>query len=61
MEEEEDTREVTADHHKAYRYMNTPDGTKVESAGLLYHDDEAMDAVAEQIGVDIPWGEGKAY
>jgi hypothetical protein len=58
---EEDGSDVTAYHHAAKRYILTDEGSKVESAGLLYHDDEAMNAVADRIGVTIPWGKEKAY
>jgi hypothetical protein len=52
----ESGREVTSYHHKAYRYIRTEEETRVEDASLEYHDDEAMDGIAEQIGVEIPWG-----
>jgi len=48
--------DVTSYHHAAYRYIKTPEGVKVEKAGLLYHDDEAMDGLGEKIDVKIPWG-----
>lgn len=57
----EQNLEVTATHHKAYRYTKTSEGTKIESAGMLYHTDETMDSVAEKIDVKIPWGKGKTY
>lgn len=57
----EQNLEVTATRHKAYRFTKTSEGTKIESAGLLYHTDETMDSVAEKIDVTIPWGKGKAY
>ncbi len=49
---------VTATHHKAFRYTWTGEDYLTESAGLLYHDDAAMEALARKIGADIDWGEG---
>lgn len=49
-------QDVTAYHHKAYRYIRTESGVEIVSAGLDYHDDEAMDGLGEKIKVTIPWG-----
>ena len=49
-------QEVPAYRHKAYRYIRTGDGVKIEQAGLLYHDDEAMEELDKKIDFSIPWG-----
>ncbi len=55
-ESAESGKEVTSYHHKAFRYIRSGEKTKVEQATLEYHSDEAMDGIAELIGVEIPWG-----
>ncbi len=52
-------KDVTAYHHKAYRYIKTSSGVKIETTGLDYHDDAAMDGLGEKIGVKIPWGQAE--
>ena len=54
-------RVLEADHHKATRFIRSGDSYKRESAGLLYHDDESMERLAEKIGIKVVWGSGKAY
>ena len=49
-------KDVTAYHHKAYRYIKTDSGVKIESGSLIYHDDEAMQSLGNKIDVKIPWG-----
>ncbi|MCF7947715.1 MAG: FecR family protein [Spirochaetia bacterium] len=49
-------KDVTAYHHKAYRYIKTDSGVKVESGTLVYHDDESMQSLGNKIDVKIPWG-----
>jgi len=49
-------QEVTAKHHKAFRYTRGSDGTiTVNGAGMLYHTDDQMNQLASRIGVSIPW------
>ncbi len=52
---------IKADHHKAVRFTRSGDSYKRSSAGLLYHDDESMEKLAEKINVRVDWGSGKAY
>ncbi len=52
-------KDVTAYHHKAYRYIRTDSGVKIETAGLEYHDDAAMDGLGDKIDVKIPWGQAE--
>ena len=49
-------QDVTAYHHKAYRYIRTESGVEIVPAGLDFHDDEAMEGLGEKINVTIPWG-----
>ncbi len=49
-------QDVTAYHHKAYRYIRTESGVEIVPAGLDFHNDEAMDGLGEKINVTIPWG-----
>jgi hypothetical protein len=49
---------VTATHHKAFRYTSVGEDFRTESAGLLYHDDAVMEALARKIGTEIDLGEG---
>jgi len=46
----------TTRHHKAYRFTMEGNDTKISSAGLLYHNDESMNELAQKIGFTIPWG-----
>jgi hypothetical protein len=48
-------REVQATHHKAFHYREEGDKIISEAGKLLYHDDASMEAIAEKIGVTIPW------
>lgn len=53
---------ISADHHKAYRYQRTEDGTEVTQGQLLYHNDSYMDEIAKKAGLSIPWNElNKGY
>ena len=52
---ESEQKDVSAYHHKAYRYTKSGDTVTVEQGTLLYHDDAMMDALAAKIGVTIPW------
>jgi hypothetical protein len=48
----------TAAAHSAYFFRETEDGSiVVESAEDLYHTNESLNELAEQIGVVIPWGQ----
>jgi len=49
-------KDVTAYHHKAYRYIKSDTGVQIESGSLIYHDDEAMQSLGNKIDVKIPWG-----
>lgn len=55
-EDPETGREVTAHHHEAYRYTYDGEEAKAEQAEMLYHEDEEMEAIAQLIDIDIPWG-----
>ena len=57
--DESAAKDVTAYHHKAYRYIRSESGVKIETAGLDYHDDAAMDGLGEKIDVKIPWGKAE--
>lgn len=46
---------LDADRHKAVRYRIEEGEIIMESAGLLYHDDESMDSLAEELDYQIPW------
>ncbi len=48
-------RRVVSDSHKALRFAAGPGGIQVSAAGLLYHNDATMDALARKIHVRIPW------
>lgn len=48
-------RKVRAAHHQAFRFRRTPGGITSEEAGMLYHDDQGVDALAARIGVRIDW------
>jgi len=47
--------DISSDHHKAYRFTKLGNNVTTENAGLLYHDDEKMDSVADKIGYTVPW------
>jgi len=49
-------KDITAYHHKAYRYIKTDTGIHIETGSLIYHDDQSMQRLGEKIGVKIPWG-----
>lgn len=49
-------KEVTAYHHKAYRYIKSDTGVNIETGSLIYHDDSTMERLGEKIDVKIPWG-----
>ena len=53
---EGDRRTAAATNHKAYRYREVGGEIRSTLAPLLYHDDDSMDEIAEQIEVDIEWG-----
>jgi hypothetical protein len=59
--QEGNQKNVEAYHHKAYRYIAEADTVRTESASLLYHDDESMEAIAEQIGEEILWRGENGY
>ena len=44
-------------HHKAVFFKNSGDKTVVESAPLLYHNDDDMEALASVIEAKIDWGD----
>lgn len=49
-------RVIEALHHNAVRYTKGADGSiSASSAKMLYHHDEDYDAMADKIGVKIPW------
>lgn len=54
--EPEKDLKIASDHHKAYRFTKADGSVITTSAGLLYHNDDKMESVAEKIGYDIPWG-----
>lgn len=54
-------KSVEAYNHEAYRYTTTAATVSTESAPLLYHDDESMEELAAQIGVQIPWKGESGY
>lgn len=47
---------LQAGRHKAVRFIGNNGSYTMESAPLLYHDDDSMDELANKIGVNIPWG-----
>lgn len=53
--------DISATHHKAYRFTSSGNEVTWTDAPMLYHDDSSMNAVASQIGYTIPWGESKEY
>lgn len=44
--------------HSARRFTLRDGSTRIEKAGLLYHDNALMESVAARIGATIPWGTG---
>ena len=48
---------VEAGHHEAYRFIESDGAYRVEQARMRYHDDAAMDRLAEKIDVSIPWSD----
>lgn len=46
---------VIAAHHKAYRFSLNEKGPSQSEAGLLYHDDTAVEAIAKKINVEVDW------
>jgi hypothetical protein len=52
----EHRRETANANHGAYWYRKTDGTFTTETATLLYHDDAAMNAIAERIDEEIPWG-----
>ena len=53
-------REVQSDTHKALRFAEVSGAIQVSAAGLLYHSDATMDALARKIHVRIPWARGRS-
>jgi len=50
-------QELTGYHHKALRIKKAGDGSFEFSApGLLFHDDDDMNNLAQRIDETIPWG-----
>lgn len=49
---------LSSSRHTARRFTAKDGSTVSEKAGLLYHDDALMNAVAARIGAVIPWGSG---
>lgn len=49
--------ESAAEHSAYFLRSNDSDEVSVESAAELYHDNDALNALAATIGVEIPWGE----
>ena len=56
----ENQTDVEAYHHRSYRFLTEDGDIRTESAGLEYHDDETMEAIAAQIDEEILW-RGTAY
>ena len=52
-------KRVKSDAHKAFRFTRTSEGITADQAGLLYHDNDSMDSLAEKISYTIPWGTNK--
>lgn len=49
---------LASTNHSARRFTLQDGSTRVEKAGLLYHDNALMESVAARIGATIPWGKG---
>lgn len=46
---------IVASHHQAKVYRSSGSSTAVEDAGMLWHDDATMEALAARIGEKIDW------
>lgn len=53
--------DISATHHKAYRFTESGGKVTWSDAPMLYHDDAKMDEIAARIGFTIPWGTEKGY
>lgn len=51
--------ELASSEHMARRFARTGLTTRITEPGLLYHDNAAMDRLAQKIGYSIPWGQGE--
>ncbi len=49
------TQKVEAAHHAGFRYYRDGGKIVVRKAGLLYHDDKGVEALAAKIGETIDW------
>ncbi len=47
--------EMASDHHKAYRFTKEGKIVTATSVGLIYHDDDKIDSLADKIDYEIPW------
>lgn len=51
-----EARDVTGIHHNAHRYkVNSDDTVSYEKAGMKYHGDKVIDALAAEIKVEVDW------
>ncbi len=50
--------ELAANRHMARRFTRAGLASRAVPAGLLYHDDRSMGALAQKIGYTVPWGQG---
>jgi hypothetical protein len=50
--------ELEANRHMARRFTRAGLASRSVAAGLLYHDDQSMGALAQKIGYTVPWGQG---
>lgn len=50
--------ELAANRHIARRFTRAGLASRSVPAGLLYHDDRSIDALAQRIGYTVPWGQG---
>ncbi|MBB6478962.1 FecR family protein [Spirochaeta isovalerica] len=55
MNYSDDSLNIEAQHHKAYRFTNNNGAVSWNSAPMLYHDDPQMEEVASRIDFVIPW------
>jgi len=47
---------VTSSHHSARRFKKDSKGAiTIETAGLAYHDDSGVEALAKKVGEVIDW------
>ena len=51
--------ELASSAHMARRFAREGLATRITEPGLLYHDNAAMDRLAQKIGYAIPWGQGE--